>query len=66
MAEFYVNQAPDSDGARPVHRDACKQLPQQDTLLYLGSFASGEAAFDKANGLLAGVTFCPHCLASAA
>jgi hypothetical protein len=66
MAEFYVNLDLLSDATRPVHRADCAQLPATDTLLYLGSYASAEAAYDKATNRLEGVIFCPDCLSKAA
>jgi hypothetical protein len=66
MAEFYVNRETSSDGTRPVHRDNCAKLPAADTLLYLGSFGSAEAAHSKASNLLSSIVFCPDCLQKAA
>lgn len=64
MAEFFVERHPLADGSRSVHRTTCAQLPALETLQYLGSYASNEAALKLANGLYHGVGGCPACIAS--
>ncbi|MFT3931161.1 MAG: hypothetical protein QM709_12785 [Spongiibacteraceae bacterium] len=64
MAEFYVTLNEDAQGSRIVHRTTCLQLPVVDSLRYIGSYASGEAAYDIAKGYYHSVDYCPACLAA--
>jgi hypothetical protein len=64
MAEFYVTKEPHNDTGHQVHRNDCGKLPVVDTLRYLGSFATAQAAINKANGIYSPVTECPGCLIS--
>lgn len=62
MAEFYVTLNEGEQGSRVVHRNICAQLPAKDSLRYIGSYASREAAFDLARGYYNAVSYCPVCL----
>jgi hypothetical protein len=62
MAEFYVTLNESEDGSRTVHRNTCVQLPATDSLRYIGSYATGEAAHDIARGWYNTVAYCPACL----
>lgn len=62
MAEFYVDPNTNTEGSRLVHRNTCAQLPATDSLRYIGSYASREAAFSIAKGYYHGVAYCPACL----
>lgn len=62
MAEFYVTKESQSDTGHQVHRKDCGELPIIDRLRYLGSFATAQAATNKANGIYSPVTKCPNSL----
>ena len=64
MAEFFVDRHPLADGGRNVHRNTCSQLPAVETLQYLGSYASNQAALTLATGYYHGVSGCPACIAN--
>jgi hypothetical protein len=59
--EFYVNKTKTEETGHLVHKSTCSSLPATDSLMYIGSYASGEAAFSIANGMLSPVAFCPAC-----
>ncbi len=70
MAEFYITKsavAPSATGTEASHKiyDAVSEnLPPIDTLRYLGSYASKEAAFSKARGYYDNVSY-SDCLTKA-
>ncbi len=63
MAEFFVNKQADSD--HTVHLSTCGQLPAQEQLMYIGSYASAQAAYKIATGYYPAVSYCPDCLPKA-
>ena len=65
MAEFYVKKPVGEGVIAPVHLSTCSQLPEPESLMYLGSYASAEVAYKLANGYFPEVGFCPDCLQKA-
>ncbi|TVZ38803.1 hypothetical protein P886_3185 [Alteromonadaceae bacterium 2753L.S.0a.02] len=62
MAEFFVSlTAVDDTKGHEIHKSNCAELPELTTLKYLGSFASGDAAYKKSRGYFDAVTYCPKC-----
>ncbi|SMF28337.1 hypothetical protein SAMN02745866_01815 [Alteromonadaceae bacterium Bs31] len=62
MAEFYLTLEQVEEKSHLVHKDNCTVLPVMETLRYLGSFASGEAAYNKSRGIFNAIDFCPNCI----
>ncbi|APU68776.1 MAG: hypothetical protein ABGW91_01740 [Christiangramia sp.] len=48
MKFYYSTTVPDEHGSIIIHRDNCLSLPQVDERLYLGIFANGNLAVEKA------------------
>lgn len=65
MAEFYVTKTPTDAAAHKLHRNDCKELPAVDSLLYLGSYATRDAAYKLAIGYYNQVEDCPSCFPAA-
>ncbi len=66
MAEFYISlETANEHSEHQIHRDSCSELPAKNTLKYLGSFASKEAAHSKSRSYFDQVSFCPSCLTQA-
>lgn len=62
MAEFFLtNESVDDTTGHQIHKSNCAALPEMNTLRYLGSFASGEAAFSKSRGFFETISYCPTC-----
>lgn len=64
MAEFYVTNESIGEAGNVIHSTTCESLPDTETLRYLGSFATSDAAFNKAKGFCYQVSNCPVCLQS--
>lgn len=62
MAEFYVTNEVVGESGNVVHSKTCESLPDSETLRYLGSFATADAAYNKAKGFCYQVSTCPACL----
>lgn len=61
MAEFYVTKTPVENAVHKLHRNDCAALPAVNGLLYLGSYATREAAYKLAMGYYDQVENCPAC-----
>lgn len=68
MAEFYITKEMKEADASPheIHNTSCASLPDVETMRYLGSFASKEAAHSKARALYDDVSYCSNCIEPAA
>ncbi|WP_018277233.1 hypothetical protein WKI13_14170 [Teredinibacter turnerae] len=66
MAEFFISlDTVESTAAHQIHNSNCAELPEASTLRYLGSFASGDAAYTKSRGFYDKVSYCPTCFEQA-
>ena len=63
MAEFYVDKVATQGETHLVYNAASDQLPAMDTLFYIGSYASMEAAVTIAKGYYLYVDTCDNCAA---
>ncbi len=62
MAEFYVHRQPSSENSHQVHDKDCTAISPAKDFMYLGSFATAQAAFKKASGFFDPISYCPACL----
>ena len=62
MAEFYVHRQPNGAIGHQVHDKDCTAISPVKEFMYLGSFSTAQAAFNKAKGYFDPVTYCPACL----
>jgi hypothetical protein len=62
MAEFYVQRQAKDDKGHLVHDKDCSSIAKIEEFLYLGSYSTAEAAFNKAKGFYDPVRYCPNCL----
>lgn len=60
--EFYVNKTATTATPHLVHKTGCSQMPENSGLLYIGSYASADAAVKIATGYFSPVDCCPACL----
>lgn len=58
---FYVNKYAQPTGEHEVHRSNCAWLPDAENRIYLGDFATSQAAVQKARQYYACVDGCEHC-----
>lgn len=61
MAEFYVEKTISEQDTRIIHNSKCGSLPADESLMYIGSYASVEAAQNIAGGYFPKVDCCPEC-----
>ncbi|MBM96732.1 MAG: hypothetical protein CMI09_12925 [Oceanospirillaceae bacterium] len=62
MAEFYVDRTATQGEDHIVHKAVCDQLPPMETLFYIGSYASADAASNIAKGYFPSVATCKDCI----
>ena len=62
MAEYFVTNQSKVDSTHEIHNKNCNKLPAKDSLRYLGSYGSKEAAYKKAKGVYHIVEYCGSCI----
>lgn len=58
---FYVNKYAQPTGEHEVHRSNCAWLPDEENRIYLGDFATSQAAVKEARKYYSCVDGCKHC-----
>lgn len=58
---FYVNKYAQPTGEHEVHRSICAWLPDAENRIYLGDFATSQAAVKEARKYYSCVDGCKHC-----
>lgn len=58
---FYVNKYAQPTGEHEVHRSNCAWLPDAESRIYLGDFATSQAAVKEARKYYSCVDGCKHC-----
>ena len=58
---FYVNKYAQPTGEHEVHRSNCAWLPDAEIRIYLGDFATSQAAVKEARKYYSCVDGCKHC-----
>ena len=58
---FYVNKYAQPTGEHEVHRSNCAWLPDAENRIYLGDFATSQAAVKEARKYYSCVDVCKHC-----
>ena len=58
---FYVNKYAQPTGEHEVHRSNCACLPDAENRIYLGDFATSQAAVKEARKYYSCVDGCKHC-----
>lgn len=58
---FYVNRIAQPNGDHEVHRATCSWLPNVENRIYLGDFATSQAAVREARKYFAKVNGCYYC-----
>ena len=58
---FYVNKKAQDNGDHEVHRATCTWLPDAENRLYLGDFATAQAALCEARKYYNDVDGCYYC-----
>ncbi|MCG8311691.1 MAG: hypothetical protein MI976_00610 [Pseudomonadales bacterium] len=61
MAEFYIENAAQSNGDHLVHFSHCDSLPSMDEMRYLGSIASYDSAKTEGKKIFMKVNACTSC-----
>ena len=59
--KFYVNKNAQSGGEHEVHRSNCAWQPDAENRIYLGDFATSQAAVKEARKYYSCVDGCKHC-----
>jgi len=63
MAEYYLSKdIVETSSTHEIHKDNCDALPELNTMKYLGSYGSKEAALTKSRGYFDQVSYCSNCL----
>ena len=58
---FYVNKNAQPNGDYVIHRVTCRWLPDAENRVYIGDFATSQAAVWEARNYYARVNGCYHC-----
>ena len=58
---FYVNKIAQPNGDHEVHRATCSWLPNVENRIYVGDFATSQAAVREARKYFAKVNGCYYC-----
>lgn len=61
LIRFYVNKYAQPTGEHEVHRSNCAWLPDAENRIYLGDFATSQAAVKEARKYYSCVDGCKHC-----
>lgn len=59
--QFYVNKNAQPTGEHEVHRATCSFLPDASNRIYLGDFATSQAAVQEARKYYSCVDGCAYC-----